>query len=59
MVHGALASSVYYLTIAKYLQENFCGALKNHKSLAQRIFSCLWYVVHTSNLGHSLAYKIC
>ena len=24
-----LASSVYYLTIAKYLQENFCGTLKN------------------------------
>ena len=38
---GALASSVYYLTIAKYSQENFCGTLKIHKkreSLAQWIF---------------------
>ena len=26
---GALASSVYYLSIAKNSQENFCGKLKN------------------------------
>ena len=33
--HGALASSVYYLTKAKYSQENFRGILKNCGSLAQ------------------------
>ena len=35
---GALASSAYYLTIAKYSRENFRSTLKNHKnceSLAQ------------------------
>ena len=34
----SLASSIYYLTIAKYPQENFRGTLKNHEnhgSLAQ------------------------
>ena len=39
--HGALVSSVYYLTITKYSQENFHGTLKNHEnheSLAQQIF---------------------
>ena len=32
---GALASSVYYLTIATCSWEKVCGILKNHKSLAQ------------------------
>ena len=32
---------VYYLAIAKYSQENFCGMLKNRESLAQSIFQCL------------------
>ena len=41
-LHSALASGVYYLTLAKYSQENFHGILKNHKSLAQQIFSRLW-----------------
>ena len=36
--HGALASSVYYLTIAKYSWENFHSTLENHESLAQQIF---------------------
>ena len=39
---GALASSVYYLTIAKYSRENFHGTLtnrENHESLAHQIFS--------------------
>ena len=38
---GALATSVYYLPIAKNSQKNFRGTLKNHKnrkSLAQQIF---------------------
>ena len=42
---GALASSVYYLTIAKYSWKNFCGTLKkceNHKRLAQQTFPRLW-----------------
>ena len=37
----ALASSVYYLTIAKYSWKIFRGTLKsreNHKSLTQQIF---------------------
>ena len=45
---GPLTSSVYYLTIAKYLRENFCGTLKNcenHESLAQRIFPRLQYLI--------------
>ena len=33
--HGALASSVYYLTKAKYSRKNFRGTLKNCGSLAQ------------------------
>ena len=37
--HSALASGVYYLTLAKYTQENFHGILKNHKS---QIFPHLW-----------------
>ena len=45
--HHALASSVNYLTIAKYLRKNFRGTLKNHEnheSLAQRIFPYLqWF----------------
>ena len=44
---STLASSVYYLTIAKYIQENFCSTLKSHKnceSLAQRIFLHLRYL---------------
>ena len=43
--HGALASSVYYLTIVKYSQENFHGTLKTRESLAQRIFLRLRYNV--------------
>ena len=43
---GALASGVYYLTIAKHSRENFRGTLKNHKSLAQQILSHLWYPKH-------------
>ena len=35
---GALATSVYCLPMAKNSQENFCGTLKNRKSLVQRIF---------------------
>ena len=35
--HGALASSVYYLTIAKHSCKNFHATLKNHESLAQWI----------------------
>ena len=41
----ALASSAYYLTIAKYTQEPFCNAVKNHKnckSLAQQIVPHSW-----------------
>ena len=40
---GALASDVYYSTIAKYSQENFHSTLKNRKCLAQWIFPHLWY----------------
>ena len=46
----ALASGVYYLAIAKYSWENFCGTLKNCKnreSLAQQIFPRLQYQFHT------------
>ena len=32
---SALATGVYCLPIAKNSWENFCGTLKNHKSLAQ------------------------
>ena len=42
-----LVSIVYYLTIAKYLWENFRSTLKNHEnheSLAQRVFPHLQYV---------------
>ena len=35
---SALASSAYYLTTAKYLQENFHGSLKNRKSLIFHIY---------------------
>ena len=39
-IHGALATSVYYLAtyIAKNSWENFRGTLKNRESLAHRIF---------------------
>ena len=43
---SALASSVHYLTIAKYSRENFHDILKNHEkseSLAQLIFPRLRY----------------
>ena len=43
---SALASSVYYSTIAKYSQENFRGTLKNsenHDSSDQQIFQCSQY----------------
>ena len=46
--HGALATSVHYLCIAKNSQEYFRGKLKNrenHESLAQRIFSRLRYYI--------------
>ena len=46
--HSALATSVYYLPIAKNSWENFRGTLKNRescKSLAQRIFPFLRYFV--------------
>ena len=43
---GPLASSVYYLTIAKYSQKNFRGTLKNCESLAQQNFPCLPYIEH-------------
>ena len=45
---GALATSSYYLPKAKNSRENFCGKLKNCencKSLTQRIFSCLRYMI--------------
>ena len=45
---GALATSVYYLPIAKNSQENFCGTLKtreNRESLAQQIFPRLRYAL--------------
>ena len=44
---GALASGVYYLTIAQYSQENSHGTLTNRencKNLAQRVFPHLQYV---------------
>ena len=44
---GTLATSIYYLPIAKYSRENFHGTLKNREnreSLAHRIFSCLRYM---------------
>ena len=44
---GALASSVYYLTIAQYSQENSHGTLTNRdncENLAQRGFPHLQYV---------------
>ena len=40
--HGALASSVYCLTVAKYSQENLHSTFKNcenHENLAQRVFT--------------------
>ena len=40
----------YYLPIAKNSQENFCGKLKNRKSLAQRIFPCLRYNIYITNI---------
>ena len=46
--HGALATSTYYLPKAKNSWENFRGKLKNCencKSLTQRIFSCLRYMI--------------
>ena len=60
---SALASGVYYLTIAKCPWENFCGTLKNcenHEGLAQQTFSsftlkhenCMY--VHSSWLGHTM-----
>ena len=48
---GALASGIYYLTIAKYSQQHFLGTLKYHEnqeSLAQWIFNCLWYTAELS-----------
>ena len=45
-----LGQGAYYLTIGKYSRENFHGTLKNHESLAQQIFPCVWYMyayVHT------------
>ena len=53
---GALASSVYYSTIAKYSQKNFRGTFKNHenhKRLAQQIFPYIWY----SPIWTTLMYK--
>ena len=38
ILRGALATSVYYLPVAKISQKNFRGKLKNCKSLAQQIF---------------------
>ena len=43
--HGALATSVYYLPIAKNLWENFHSKLENYESLAQRIFPRLQYML--------------
>ena len=40
---GALATSVYYLPVAKNSWENFCGTLKNRESSAQQIFPRLRY----------------
>ena len=45
---GALATSVHYLPIVTNSWENFHGKVKNcenHESLAQRIFSPLWYTM--------------
>ena len=44
--HGILASGIYYLTIAKYLWENFCGTLKNHPSVAHAVDHSLCAVSH-------------
>ena len=54
------ATSVHYLPIAKNLQENFCGKLKNREnreSLAQKIFIRLrytgniqWYPIYAAAL---------
>ena len=40
---GALVSSAYYLTIAKFSQENLRDALKNRENLAHQIFPRLRY----------------
>ena len=40
-----IATSVYYLPIAKNSQENFRGTLKNHKNLAQQIFPVYGIVI--------------
>ena len=50
-----LGQQCYYLTIAKYSQENFCSTLKNCESSAQRIFpkhviGWIKYSLHTMPL---------
>ena len=44
-IHGfspiSFTGIVYYLTIAKYVQKNFCSTHENLASLAQQIFPCL------------------
>ena len=43
--HSALATSAYYLPIAKNSWENFHSKLENGKSLAQQIFPRLQYML--------------
>ena len=44
---------VYYLTIAKYSQENFRSTLKNRESLAQQIFPRLRYTIGIHQLRNT------
>ena len=48
---SVLASSAYYLTTAKYLQENFHGSLKNRKSLIFHIYGTCTGVLEISMSG--------
>ena len=55
----ALASSVYYFTIAKYSQEKFHSTLKYCKGLAQRIFPLLQYIAYLPfNNSYSRSYTV-
>ena len=57
---GALATSAYYLPIAKNSWENFCGKLKNceyRESLAQRIFPRLRYIWRKCSLVYQAQWQ--
>ena len=51
---SALATSVYYLRIAKNSWENIRSTLKNRESLAQRIFPHLWYNTNIWEIPESI-----